>query len=226
MLKVTDDAVRMAALQAGFPMNILNTFVIPSSLLKTNDALDDTTDQLMILNRTALWHDGTSDGSGYVQNPRVVVFRVTPPTNLHKPLSAPIQRVRGTGVTEVNYGTAVEQLRQAILTRYANLSADELTTAQWLLESPIAVQTWTNTLGDSADTIYLNSREPFKLSDSPDDFLIAYGVNHQKSQKCTYHNISVYEQFNTRKDDKQYENAPPHTNPPDSCCHCDVVWNL
>jgi len=34
--------------------NKCSTFVIPSSLLKTNDALDETTDQLIISQRTAL----------------------------------------------------------------------------------------------------------------------------------------------------------------------------
>ena len=89
----------------------------------------------------------------------------------------------------------MDQLREAILQRYSNLSANELTTSQWLMESPLALQTLTNTLGDSADTVYLSTQESFKLSDSADDFLIVYGVNHQKTDKCTYHNINVYKEF-------------------------------
>jgi hypothetical protein len=193
--KDTNNAIRTAAIGAGFPKEVCNTFVIPSSLLKTNNALDDTTDQLSIINRSTLWRDGSSDGGGYVDHPRVVVFRVTPPNTTHNPLPAPKQRVRGSGHTEIDYGAAVAQLREAILKHHPDLSANELTTSQWLMESPLALQTLTNTLGDSADTVYLSTQESFKLSDSPDDFLIAYGVNHQKTNKCTYHNINVYKEF-------------------------------
>ena len=194
--KDTNNAIRTAAIGAGFPKEVFNTFVIPSGLLKTNNALDETTDQLLIINRTALWRDGSNDGGGYVNHPRVVVFRVTPSNTSHNPLPASKQRVRGSGHTEMDYGAAVDQLREAILQRHSNLSANELTTSQWLMESPLALQTFTNTLGDSADTVYLKTQESFKLSDSADDFLIVYGVNHQETNKCTYHNINVYKEFN------------------------------
>lgn len=192
----TNKAVRTAALRAGFPGEVFNTYVLPSSVMKTNDALDETTDQFLIVQRTALWRDGSEDGAGYIKHPGVVVLRVTPPDNTpHKPLPGSKQRVRGSGTTETDYGPAVDQLREAILRRHSNLPAQELTTSQWLMESPLAIQTTTNTLGDSADTVYLGTEQAFKLSDSPDDFVIAYGVNHQKSGKCVYHNINVYKKL-------------------------------
>jgi len=105
--------------------------------------------------------------------------------------------VRGTGPTEFDLGPAVERLRQAILESYSNsnLSAQELTSSQWVMESPLALQTMTNTLGDSSDAAYLLTEQPFKLSGSSDDFLIIYGVNHQSSGKAVYHNISMYQSY-------------------------------
>ncbi|MGA7876349.1 MAG: hypothetical protein WCA08_11865 [Desulfoferrobacter sp.] len=193
--KSTNKAIRKAARRAGFPEGVFNTFVIPSSLLKTNDALDETTDELIIGQRTALWRDGTSDGGGYVENPGGVVFRVTPLNDSHDPLPTPPQMVRGTGRTEFDLGTAMERLREAILEHYSHLSAQELTTSQWVMESPLALQTLTNTLGDSSDAAYLLTHQFFKLADTPEDFLIIYGVNHQRSGKAIYQNISIYQGF-------------------------------
>jgi hypothetical protein len=193
--KKTNDAIKKAAMDAGFPKSVFNTFVIPSSLLRTNHALDKTTDELVIGTRTALWRDGTSDGGGYIENPGVVVFRVTPPDRNHDPFPTPLQMVRGTGRTEFDIGPSVEKLREAILKRYSNLSAQEHMTTQWVMQSPIALQTMTNTLGDSSDAAYLITEQPFKLSDSPDDFLVIYGVNHKNSGKAVYHNIIIYQAY-------------------------------
>ena len=190
----TNESIRAAAIRAGF-LGRVNTSVIPSSLLKTNDALDETTDQIIIGQRTALWKDGTSDGGGYLENPGVVVFRVTPPNDSHDPFPTPPQVVRGTGQTEFDLAPAVDGLRRAILDTYPGQSAQELTTDQWIKQSPVALQTLTNTLGDSSDAAYLMTQEFFKLSEDPDDFLVIYGVNHQKSGKATYHNFSIYQAY-------------------------------
>ncbi len=97
----TEKAVRAAAKAAGFSDKSVNTYVIPASFVRTNHALDETTDQLVIAQRTALWHDGTDNGGGYLDNPRTVVFRVTPlDTQEAEIIPTPKQRVRGTGNTE------------------------------------------------------------------------------------------------------------------------------
>jgi len=188
----TNEAVRAAAIRAGFPARVFNTMVIPSSTLKTNHDLDKTTDQIIIGQRTALWEDGSDDGGGYIEDPGVRVFRITPPNDSHDPLPTPRQMVRGSGSTEFDLGPAVEKLRDAILEKNDTLVAQELITDQWVLQSPIAIQTLIDSLGDSSDTTYLSTRQLFKLTEDPDDFLILYGPNHQKTGKAVYHNITIY----------------------------------
>ncbi len=190
----TDKAVRNAAKASGFKDAVVNTYIIPSALLVTNDDLDETTDQLVIGQRTALWADGSKDGGGYLENPGVVVLRVTPAKSApSKAFSTPKQRVRGTGQTEFDLLPYVDNLRQAILDHYPGLNAQELATDRWIEQSPIALQTWANTLGDSSDAAYLHTKENFKLSNDPNDFLIVYGVNHEKTGKAIYANVNVYQ---------------------------------
>jgi hypothetical protein len=192
----TEKAVRSAAKAVGFPEDVINTYVIPSSLLNTNSTLDETADQLVLGQRTALFKDPAA-GSAYLENPGSVIFRVTPPCPGSepelKPIPAPKVRVRGTGTTESDLRPYMENLRAAIVGHYSNLVAQDLETAQWVEQSPIALQTWTNSVGDSSDAAYLATKQSFKLSDDPNDFVVAYGVNHTKTKKATYTNINVYQ---------------------------------
>jgi hypothetical protein len=187
--KKVDKDVREAALDAGFPEDVLNTYVVPSSGLNTNEALDATSDSLVIVQRTALFEVPESEE-------RPIVFRVTPKTPIPaaqlKPYPAPELRVRGTGKTELDWAPAVETLHQSILASYPGRTPQEFTTIQYLEQSPLAIQSWVNTLGDSSDTTYLGTQEHFKLSNDPEDFLIVYGVNHVKTGKALYANINVY----------------------------------
>ena len=212
--KKVDKDVREAARDAGFPEDVLNTYVVPSSGLNTNDALDSASDSMVIVQRTAL-----VTGPKNAEDP--IVFRVTPnsptPPAQLKPFPAPELRVRGTGKTEMDWRPAVETLRGSILASYPGRTPEEYTTIQYLEQSPIAIQSWVNTLGDSSDTTYLGTQENFKLADDPEDFLIVYGVNHAKTQKALYGNINVYKAcglcgvatvFNVTTDNQQgYENT-------------------
>jgi hypothetical protein len=187
--KKVDQDVRDAAKAAGFSGDVLNTYVVPSSSLRTNEALDSTTDAFNIVQRTAL-----VTGTPNSEDP--IVLRVTPatptPAAQLKPFPAPGLRVRGTGKTEEDLTPATEMLRESILARYPGRMPREYTTIQYLDQSPIAIQSWINTLGESSDTTYLGTQETFKLSQDPDDFLVVYGVNHAKTEKCLYANLNVY----------------------------------
>ena len=46
-------------------------------------------------------------------------------------------------------------------------------------------------MGATRDTNYIGTYPNFVLNDT-DDFVIAYGVNHQKTGKVTYSSVSVY----------------------------------
>ncbi len=186
--KGIDQLVRSAAIAAGYPENIINTYVVPSSMVKLGTGPEF--DTIVFGHRMALFADEKA-GQEYVDAVSVAL-RVTPKSQVQfDPFPAPELRVRGTGRTEVDLQPALDELRQAILAKYSNLSASELETNVWLTESYEAVQTETYVAGESRDTIYMRS-DTFTLGDDPDEFAMVYGVNHAASGKATYSNCSFY----------------------------------
>lgn len=98
----------------------------------------------------------------------------------------------------MDYLPALNDLRKAILEEYKDYNARELTTDIWLNESYQAIQMGLDNLGESRDTSYLGTNNdpalvpPVTLPDDPDTFFIVYGVNHAKTDKCTYSNFVIY----------------------------------
>jgi len=186
--KGTDQRIRSAAASAGYSADIINTYVIPSSMVKMGTGPEF--DTIVFGHRMALFADEKA-GQEYVNAPSAAL-RVTPKSQVKlDPFPAPELRVRGTGKTEVDLQPALDDLRQAILAKHSNLSANELETSVWLPESYDAVQRGLYVAGESRDTVYLRS-DTFTLGDNPDEFIIVYGVNHAASGKATYSNCSFY----------------------------------
>ena len=186
--KGIDQSIRSALVSTGYSENIINTYVIPSSMVKMGTGSEY--DTIVFGHRMALFADEEA-GQEYIDAVSIA-FRVTPnsPVELD-PFPAPELRVRGTGKTEVDLMPVLEELRQAILEKYSNLSVDELETSAWLPESYDAVQRGLFVAGESRDTVYLRS-DIFTLGDDPNEFVIVYGVNHAASGKATYSNCSFY----------------------------------
>jgi hypothetical protein len=186
--KGTDQRIRSAATSAGYSQDIINTYVIPSSMVKLG--MGPEFDTMVFGQRMALFADEKA-GQEYV-NAVSAAIRVTPKSQVTlDPFPAPELRVRGMGKTEVDLQPALDELRQAILAKYSDLSVNELETSVWLPESYEAVQTETYVAGESRDTVYLRC-DTFTLGDDPDEFVIVYGVNHAASGKATYSNCSFY----------------------------------
>ncbi len=186
--KGIDQRIRSAATSAGYSADIINTYVIPSSMVKMGTGSEF--DTIVFGHRMALFADEKA-GQEYVDAPSEAI-RVTLKSQVKlDPFPAPELRVRGTGKTEVDLQPALDDLRQAILAKYSNLSANELETSVWLPESYDAVQRGLYVAGESRDTVYLRS-DTFTLGDNPDEFIIVYGVNHAASGKATYSNCSFY----------------------------------
>jgi hypothetical protein len=186
--KGTDQRIRSAAVAAGYSESIINTYVVPSSMVKLGTGPEF--DTLVFGHRMALFADEKA-GQEYA-NTISVALRVTPKSQANfDPFPAPELRVRGTGKTEVDLQPALDELRQAILAKYSSLSANELETSVWLPESYDAVQRELYVAGESRDTVYLRS-DTFTLGNDPDEFAIVYGVNHAASGKATYANCSFY----------------------------------
>jgi len=186
--KGTDQRIRSAAVSAGYSEDIINTYVIPSSMVKLGTGPEY--DTIVFGQRMALFTDEKA-GQEYV-NAITAAIRVTPNTRTKlDPFPAPELRVRGTGETEIDLQPALEELRKAILAKHSNLTAKELETYVWLSESYDAVQTETYVAGESRDTVYLRS-DTLTLGDNPDEFVIVYGVNHAATGKATYANCNFY----------------------------------
>ncbi|MBV9490655.1 MAG: hypothetical protein JO069_13175 [Verrucomicrobia bacterium] len=187
----TDRRVRAAAQAAGYAPEIINTDVIPSSLVKLG--LTGTPDSFAILHRAAVFADAQA-GQAYFQNPGMTVFRITPKQQ-GTPESFPVPslRVKGTGVSsELDLLPTLEALGQAIRAKYDYLTPRDLQPGVVFGAAGYdAIQRGTDALGDNRDTIYLESSN-FFLRNRPDDFTIVYGANHMATGKATYSNFTVY----------------------------------
>jgi hypothetical protein len=193
----TDARVRAALRSAGYPAAIVNTVVLPASML--NLGLDkDADDIFRIPTRNGMWEQ-QSAGDAYVANPPLSVFRVTPhvPAVAH-PFPAPPLRVRGTGHTEMDLMNKLGQLRQGILTNNSGLYSTEVVVTPNWYEGFDYLQQGRDPWSDTRDGFLLSAGylpefgNNDKITLADDEFLMVYGANHVATGKATYMSITVY----------------------------------
>jgi len=208
-----DGRIRAAALSAGYPEGIMNTQVLPSSVLRMG--VESDADTFRISLRPALFA-APEAGSEYISNPPVAVFRVTPENATEPdPYGYPVLRVRGTGETEFDLTDDLEELRAAILARHSGLKATDISTAPGFPIGSDALQRGIDAVGPTNDAAYLwtgnqdvsSPTAPFfntsqyydflrdpaiTLGNETDEFIIVYGVNHVATGKATYSSFSLY----------------------------------
>ncbi len=208
-----DQRIRTAALSAGYSGDIFNTQVLPSSML--NMGLENNSDTFLIAMRPAFYKDKQA-GDNYLNNTPATVFRITPnQTTKLDPYSYPELRVRGTGKTEFDLIDDLEQLRNAILSKYSGLNATELPTSQAIPSGSDGIQKGVDAVGPDNDACYLwtSTRTPssptpqlpnlsqyydfiptpvITLGNDTNEFIIVYGVNHAATGKATYENFVIY----------------------------------
>ena len=206
-----DQRIQAAALSAGYPDNIFNTLVLPSSML--NMGVENNSDTFLIGLRPAFYKDKQA-GDNYLNNTPAIVFRVTPnQTTKLDPYDYPKLRVRGTGTTEFDLLDDLEELRIAILDKYSDLNATELPTSMTVPSD--GIQRGINALGPDNDACYLwtSNLTPFSptpsfpdlskyydfqphptvtLGNHTNEFIIIYGVNHVATGKATYSSATIY----------------------------------
>lgn len=184
-----NEMAREAALAAGYPDSAVNTGIIPIDFVKLGVAEGD--DSFSIGHRISKNPTNQAAFEEYIKDPGMSVFRVTGPLNpAAKYFPVPKLTPRGDGRTELSFWNPLHSLRRAILDKYqADYTPVELQTNIWLNESYEAIQQNLDNLGESRDTTYLGS-DAFVLP--KDAFVIAYGVNHARTGKCSYANIVVY----------------------------------
>lgn len=188
----TNERVLDAAKQAGYPQAIMNTMVVPSSVVRLGKG--EKADYLLFVERMYL-SANQDDLNTYMDTSSqwASVFYVTYPDKPAKldPYPTPDMLVRGTGKTEVDLMPALDSLESAIIAANSGYQPDKLQSGIWLLEWLDGFQRGTNLIGECRDTVYLKTID-FKLGDSPEDYLIVFGVNHEATGKSTYSNFSLY----------------------------------
>jgi PKD repeat protein len=185
----TEELVRNAALTSGYQTNMMNDDIIPSGLIRMGK--ENTSDAITVIHRVALFANETL-GSEYVNSTPGTVLRLTPNTsNVPQPYGVPPLIVRGTGDThELDLLQDQEALRESIIAREGvGMVITENKSSIYVLEGYDSLQREINAQGDNRDTIYLSNGN-YTLSDN--EFIIIYGVNHQKTGKATYTNAAVY----------------------------------
>jgi hypothetical protein len=136
------------------------------------------------------------------------VFRITPPIELAPdPYQVPKLRVRGTGQSELDLYPAMKSLEKAIIAKEAQknptLPYKKLTgrfwqdvmqngQLEWIDEPWAGMQIGNYSYMGSRDTNYIQTYPYFKLRDNENEYVIVYGVNHQRTGKTTYTSFSVY----------------------------------
>jgi hypothetical protein len=211
--KGIDQRIRAAAQSAGYSDSIINTQVLPSTIL--NMGLENNSDTFAAFIRPALFND-TQAGDDYINNTSATVFRITPNNTTElDPYAYPELRVRGTGKTEFELKDDLEKLRTAILNKYNESNATELPTSQAVPVGSDAIQRGINAVGPTNDACYLWSanqtvssptppffntsnyypflRDPaITLGNDTNEFIIVYGVNHVATGKAMYSNFAIY----------------------------------
>ncbi|WP_136523975.1 hypothetical protein [Geomonas ferrireducens] len=188
----TNASVLNAAMRAGFPQSIMNTMVVPSSVVKLGK--DEKADTLIFVERMYL-PANQDDLNNYMDTSSqwASVLYVTYPEKPAKldPYPTPQMLVRGTGKTETDLMPALDRLESEIVTANPGYQAEKLQSGIWLLEWLDGFQRGTNLIGECRDTVYLKTAD-FKLGSNPEDFLVVFGVNHEATGKATYSNFTLY----------------------------------
>jgi hypothetical protein len=211
--KGIDQRIQAAAQSVGYSNSIINTIMLPSTIL--NMGLENNSDTFLTFIRPALFNDKQA-GDEYLNHTPAIIFRITPnQTTKLDPYNVPEIRVRGTGKTEWNFMDDLEKLRMAILNKYNGSTARELPTSIWVPDGNDGMQRGINVLAPNNDCCYLwsanqsvSSQTPFlfntsqyypflrdpaiTLGNDTNEFIIVYGVNHVATGKATYQNFGIY----------------------------------
>lgn len=167
----------------GYPEGSINRVVLDGTNGRINFGLDESSDTLTLLFRAAVWQN---DVQAY---PTGSVFRLTPPSGRSPlPMSEPPARPKGAS-SESALTASVGDLRTAIVNRYLSQGylVDDIPVRRLNLDPGECVEC----LADSRDTNYLVT-DRSALFTGPDDFYVAYGVNHAATGKASYASVSVY----------------------------------
>ncbi|MEM9444061.1 MAG: hypothetical protein AAGA18_01800 [Verrucomicrobiota bacterium] len=206
----TDTAIRQALTHPdiGLSPNIFNTYGLPITPALRMGYIRNVSDNFAAFTRLALFED-EEVGQSYMDNPPAFIMKVRPKNRFRAtvPLGQPILRPAGSGKREqdmmingYSLQEALESLEQGIRDYYAPqiptempLRIDDIFGFECIEGIPPDIPPF-RCLFDNRDTIYNHHLfDPVLLPDEPSTFFMVYGINHAKTGKVTYHNVSINE---------------------------------
>lgn len=189
--------IRTALGIAGFSQDIMNDDNIPIELV--NMGLEAGKDTFIFMMRIALWAQ-QNIGNQYLNNidKFIKVLRITPKNPLPNlsPWPVPTLKIRETGITEYqvvpNARNDFDHLRNEIIKKYGGKEFDpvDLDLTVGIPDNYNAIMRDMNVYGDNRDAVYFKT-EDFQLT-GDEDFVIVYGINHERTGKAIYSNASFY----------------------------------
>jgi hypothetical protein len=189
--------VRDALRVAGYSSKIMNDDNIPAELV--NMGLEKGKDTFVFVMRAQLWLQ-QEIGDAYINNidKFFKVLRITPkiPFANQNPWPVPTLKIRETGLTEFqivpNARNDINYLRNEIIKKHGGSEYDhvDLDTDIWVFEGFEGIIQDVNVNGDNSDALYLRT-DIFQLT-TDDDFVIIYGINHEKTGKARLCQDSLY----------------------------------
>lgn len=185
----TYQAARAALIDSGVPDTAINLITLDPAIGRFG--LGAGTDTFGVLFRMALVTDPTKE-LAYLANPGGTVYRITPrTTGAFAKLASPTARPKATSPTETSLRPAVQRLGDAIVAAYPGYTARSLSVDDGVPDPLACITNLTFCAGDNRDTTYPGTNVRVVFSD-PDEFYVAFGVDHARSGKTVYANTSVY----------------------------------
>jgi hypothetical protein len=185
----TVSKIEAALAASGFPSGAANTLTLDPKISKLGLGADD--DTFGVLFRVALFDD-SAKGKAYLDSPPGQLLRVTPKTPATpSPLPSPQSRTKDTSTNESSLASALDALEAAVKAKYSSLTNKTMFLSQGQLDPYDCIQNIKFCAGDNRDTFY-PSTIPQALFSTSNEFYVVIGVDHTKTGKTTYSNVSVY----------------------------------
>ncbi len=173
---------------AGFPSELVHSDRIATETVRLG--LDELADTLHVLIRSALPEDPVADAAWRISDEHKVL-RLTPPEVLEEaPFPWPDLPPHGADTDEAAWAEALDALAAAVDAAHNPIGTPipVALTPVLGLETLVCITEQPSCIGDIRDR-YTEVTPPFLLEG--DDYLVVFGVNHERTGKGSYSNIAV-----------------------------------
>lgn len=173
---------------AGWSAENVHPDRIPLDLVRPG--LDEEDDVFSVVARVAVYDDAAA-GDAWLDDPGAVVLRLTP--GVEEAVAEPHPRVpvpvRGSGTDEEGWREAVDRLEAAIRAAHPGFAPIVQESNAWHYETYACIEEDAYCSGEIRDRYY--ARVPDFRLPGDGSFAVAFGVNHERTGKASYANVSV-----------------------------------